>query len=232
MKQTILVVDDHASVRTLVTDYLEEQGYRVLAASDGGEGLQVARRARPDLVLLDIMMPGLDGLGFLQAYRRDHIAPVILLTARVEETDKVIGLELGADDYITKPFGMKELLARVRAALRRAGIAAQPAANERLHVGDLTLDHATREVTVAGHPVGLTPSEFSLLAVLMAAPGRVFSREQLLEQLQGNAFEGVERTIDVHIRNLRKKLEPDPAHPRYVETVFGAGYRCRAQADR
>jgi DNA-binding response OmpR family regulator len=231
MKQTILLVDDHASVRTLVSDYLSEQGYKVLTASDGNEGLVVARRTRPDLVLLDIMMPGLDGLGFLQAYRRDHTTPIILLTARVEETDKVIGLELGADDYITKPFGMKELLARVRALLRRAATSQQPVAEERLEIGELRLDRLSYSVTVGGQPVSLTPSEFSLLGILMAAPGRVFTREQLLEQLQGNSYEGVERTIDVHIRNLRRKVEPDPAHPRYIETVFGAGYRCRPQPE-
>jgi DNA-binding response OmpR family regulator len=231
MKQTILVVDDHASVRTLVADYLEEQGYRVHTASDGNEGLLVARRVRPDLVLLDVMMPGLDGFGFLQAYRRDFTAPVILLTARIEETDKVVGLELGADDYITKPFGMKELLARVRAVLRRAATAQRGPAEEVLQVGELTLDHGTRTVTVCRQEVTLTPSEFLLLGTLMAAPGRVYTREQLLEKLQGNAYEGVERTVDVHIRNLRKKVEPDPAHPQYIETVFGAGYRCRPAAN-
>jgi DNA-binding response OmpR family regulator len=231
MKQTLLVVDDHASVRTLVTEYFEEQGYRVFTASDGNEGLLIARRVRPDLVLLDIMMPGLDGFGFLQAYRRDCTAPVIMLTARIEETDKVVGLELGADDYITKPFGMKELLARVRAVLRRSQATQRAPAEEVLQVGELMLNHATRTVTVGGQPVGLTPSEFTLLGALMAAPGRVFTREQLLELLQGNAYEGVERTIDVHIRNLRKKIEADPTHPRYVETVFGAGYRCRAATE-
>lgn len=229
MKETVLIVDDHQSVRTLVADYLGEQGYRVLTASDGNEGLIVARRARPDLVLLDVMMPGLDGFGFLQAFRRDMTAPVILLTARVEETDKVVGLELGADDYVTKPFGMKELVARIRAVLRRIAVAKQPAADEILHVGNLVLNRATRDVTVAEQQVSLTPSEFTLLHVLMGSPGRVFTREQLLEQLQGNAYEGVERTIDVHIRNLRRKIEPDPTNPRYVETVFGAGYRCRAE---
>lgn len=232
MKATILIVDDHLSVRTLVADYLAEQGYRVLTASDGDEGLMVARRARPDLVLLDVMMPGLDGLGFLQAYRRDFSAPVILLTARVEETDKVVGLELGADDYVTKPFSMKELVARIRAQLRRAAVAQRLPADEVLQLDGLTLNRATRMVTVDGQPVNLTPSEFTLLAVLMAAPGRVFSREQLLEQLQGNTYEGVERTIDVHIRNLRKKIEPDPGQPRFVETVFGAGYRCRPPGER
>jgi DNA-binding response OmpR family regulator len=228
MKATILVVDDHLSVRTLVADYLGSQGYRVLTASDGEEGLIVARRSRPDLVLLDVMMPGLDGFGFLQAFRRDSSAPVILLTARVEETDKVVGLELGADDYVTKPFGMKELVARIRAVLRRATAAQRPAGDEIYEVSDLALNKATRDVTVGGQQVSLTPSEFSLLSLLMASPGRVFSREQLLEQLQGNTYEGVERTIDVHIRNLRKKIERDPTRPRYVETVFGAGYRCRA----
>jgi DNA-binding response OmpR family regulator len=231
MKATILIVDDHLSVRTLVADYLGEQGYRVLTASDGDEGLIVARRARPDLVLLDVMMPTLDGFGFLQAYRRESVAPVILLTARVEETDKVVGLELGADDYVTKPFGMKELVARIRAVLRRSAAAQSAPPAEMLRVSDLVLSHTTREVRVAGQLVSLTPSEFALLAVLMAAPGRVFSREQLLEQLQGNAYEGVERTIDVHIRNLRKKIETEPTRPRFIETVFGAGYRCRAEPE-
>ena len=231
MKATILIVDDHQSVRVLVADYLGEQGYRVLTASDGDEGLIIARRTKPDLVLLDVMMPKLDGFGFLQAYRRDCTAPVILLTARIEETDKVVGLELGADDYITKPFGMKELVARIRAVLRRTTAAQNPTATELLRVGALELNHATREVTIAGQPASLTPSEFALLAVLMAAPGRVFTRELLLEKLQGNTYEGVERTIDVHIRNLRRKIEPDPTRPQYVETVFGAGYRCRVSPE-
>jgi DNA-binding response OmpR family regulator len=231
MKANILVVDDHLSVRTLVADYLGTQGYRVLTASDGEEGLIVARRTRPDLVLLDIMMPGLDGFGFLQAFRRDSDAPVILLTARIEETDKVVGLELGADDYVTKPFGMKELVARIRAVLRRVATTQRPAADEIFKVGELTLNKATRDVMVAGQAVSLTPSEFTLLSLLMASPGRVFSRELLLEHLQGNSYEGVERTIDVHIRNLRKKIEEDPTRPRYVETVFGAGYRCRPEPE-
>jgi DNA-binding response OmpR family regulator len=224
MPRTILVVDDHASVRMLVQDYLTAQGYRVVAAADGREGLMVARAERPDLILLDVMMPNLDGFEFMRAFRRDQTTSVILLTARVAETDKVVGLELGADDYVTKPFGMQELVARIRAVLRRA--APERAAVAALRVGDLSLDRATREVTVAGQPVSLTPSEFQLLETLMEAPGRVFTREQLLERLQGDAYEGVERTIDVHIRNLRRKIEPDPARPRYIETVFGVGYRC------
>jgi DNA-binding response OmpR family regulator len=227
MKTTILIIDDHASVRTMVADYLAEQGYKVLTASDGNEGLTIARRVRPDLVLLDIMMPGLDGFGFLRDYRRDTPGPVILLTARVDETDKVVGLELGADDYVTKPFGMKELVARIRAVLRRTANAQASVNDEILQVGDLVLNHATRIVMVNEQPVNLTPSEFALLALFMAAPGRVFSRELLLEKLQGNTYEGVERTIDVHIRNLRKKIETDPTRPRYIETVFGAGYRCK-----
>ncbi|NCC31152.1 MAG: response regulator transcription factor [Chloroflexia bacterium] len=227
MRATILIIDDHQSVRTLVAEYLAEHDYHVVTAADGEEGLAVAHRSKPDLVLLDIMMPKLDGLGFLQAFRRDHTAPVLMLTARVEETDKVVGLELGADDYLTKPFSMKELLARVRAHLRRASLGQQTVAVELLRVGDLSLNRGTREVLVGGQPVSLTPSEFSLLEAMMAAPGRVFSREHLLEVLQGNAYEGVERTIDVHIRNLRRKIEVDPTHPHYIETVFGAGYRCR-----
>ena len=223
MPRTILIVDDHASVRTLVRDYLTAQGYRVVAAADGQEALTVARVERPDLILLDVMMPNLDGFEFMRVFRRGQTTPIILLTARVAETDKVVGLELGADDYVTKPFGMQELVARIRAVLRRAA-PDRPA--EALRVGDLALDRASREVTVGGQPVALTPSEFELLAALMEAPGRVFTREQLLERLQGGEYEGVERTIDVHIRNLRRKIEPDPGRPRYVETVFGVGYRC------
>ena len=226
MGQTILVVDDHANVRLLVAEYLREHDYRVLSAGDGAEALAVARRERPDLILLDLMMPNLDGFAFMQRYRQQHSAPIILLTARLEESDKVAGLELGADDYVTKPFSMKELLARVRAVLRRAGAAPAPGA-EVYRVADLVLDRSTRSVTLGREAVALTPSEFELLATLMAAPGRVFSRQFLLERLQGNSYEGVERTVDVHIRNLRKKIEPDPAQPRYVETVFGVGYRCR-----
>lgn len=224
MPRTILIVDDHTSVRVLIKDYLTAQGYRVVAAADGREALMVARAERPDLILLDVMMPNLDGFEFMRLYRRDQTTPVILLTARVAETDKVVGLELGADDYVTKPFGMQELVARIRAVLRRADPERAMTAVRR--VGDLELDEASRQVTVGDRPVALTPSEFELLAALLAAPGRVFTREQLLERLQGGDYEGAERTIDVHVRNLRRKIEPDPARPRYVETVFGVGYRC------
>lgn len=224
--KTILAVDDHATVRMLLDDVLSEQGYRVITANNGAEALIAARRERPDLILLDVMMPNMDGLEFLRIFRRESNAPIILLTARIEEADRVIGLELGADDYVVKPFSTRELVARIRAVLRRMAPAA-PTGPEILRVADLMLDRRSHNVTADGRPVALTPSEFELLSVLMSFPGRVFSRELLLEQLQGNTYEGVERTIDVHIRNLRKKLEPNPTHPRYIETVFGVGYRCR-----
>jgi len=221
---TILIIDDHASVRALVRDYLTAKGYTVVAAADGREGLIVARAERPDLVLLDVMMPVMDGFEFMRNFRRDHNTPVILLTARIDETDKVVGLELGADDYVTKPFGMQELVARIRAVLRRS-VAAQMPSNE-LRAGELVLDRSTRNVSVADRSVSLTPSEFELLAALMENPGRVLTREQLLERLGGGDYDGVERTIDVHVRNLRLKVEPDPGRPRYIQTVFGVGYRC------
>lgn len=221
--KTILVVDDKASVRTLVRDYLTEEGFRVVSAANGREALFAARQEKPDLILLDIMMPEMDGYEFVRAYRKEKDTPIILLTAKLEETDKVLGLELGADDYVTKPFGMRELVARIRAVLRRAGQEVPPA--PLLQAADVTLDREEHIVKVRNQPVHLTPSEFDLLAVLMAAPGRVFSRYDLLIKLQGITFEGVERTIDVHIRNLRTKIEPDPSNPCYIETVFGVGYR-------
>ncbi len=223
MPKTILVVDDKASVRTLVREYLAAEGFRVVTAENGQIALYSARQEKPDLVLLDIMMPEMDGYEFIRTYRRESSIPILLLTAKMEETDKVLGLELGADDYITKPFGMKELVARIHAALRRAGAPAAPSAV--LRVGEIVLDKESHQVTVGGRTVLLTPSEFDLLAALMAAPGRVFSRLNLLEHLQGIAFEGAARTVDVHIRNLRTKIESNPARPNYIETVFGIGYR-------
>jgi DNA-binding response OmpR family regulator len=222
--KTILVVDDKANVRTLLREYLTEQGYRVVTADNGRTALFVAREEKPDLILLDIMMPEMDGTDFLRNYRKEADTPVILLTARIEETDKVLGLELGADDYVTKPFGMRELVARVRAVLRRTE-KGSASASDVLRVADITLDRDSRRVTVAGQHVTLTPSEFDLLAVLMTHPGRAYSRLDLMEHLQGIALEGTEKTINVHVRNLRRKIEPDPANPRYVETVFGIGYR-------
>jgi two-component system alkaline phosphatase synthesis response regulator PhoP len=223
--KTILVVDDKSSVRTLVRDYLTEEGFRVVTAGNGRDALYVARHEKPDLILLDIMMPEMGGYEFLRLYRKERNTPVILLTAKLEESDKVLGLELGADDYVTKPFGMRELVARIRAVLRRT--AQDTSADEVLRAADVVLDKGSRSVEVGGQPVRLTPSEFDLLAVLMTVPGRVFSRGVLLEQVQGSTTESVERTIDVHVRNLRTKIEPDPSTPRYVETVFGVGYRFR-----
>jgi DNA-binding response OmpR family regulator len=221
--KTILVVDDKANVRTLVLEYLTAEGFRVVTAENGQTALYTARQEKPDLILLDIMMPEMDGFAFIRAFRKESDTPVILLTAKLEESDKVIGLELGADDYITKPFGMRELVARIHTVMRRAAQIPHP--SSRLQIGEILLDRETHSVTVSERPVHLTPSEFDLLALLMDTPGRVFSRMNLLEDLQGSSFEGVARTIDVHIRNLRTKIESDPANPRYIETVFGIGYR-------
>jgi DNA-binding response OmpR family regulator len=223
LMKTILVVDDKANVRTLVREYLSAEGFRVVTAENGQNALFTARQEKPDLILLDIMMPEMDGFEFIRAFRKESDTPVILLTAKMEESDKVIGLELGADDYITKPFGMRELVARIHTVMRRAGQIPHP--SSRLQIGDILLDRETHSVKVGDRPIHLTPSEFDLLALLMDAPGRVFSRMDLLEDLQGTSFEGVARTIDVHVRNLRTKIESDPANPRYIETVFGIGYR-------
>lgn len=226
--KTILIVDDKLSVQHMIADYLDENGFRTVSASNGREALFVARHEKPDLVLLDIMMPEMDGFEFMRYFRKERKTPVIMLTARVEETDKVVGLELGADDYVTKPFGMAELVARIRAVLRRVGEDA-PTSSEVLRVADIVLDKKMHRVMCGGREVELTPSEFDLLMILMAAPGEVFSRTDLLERLKGNTFENVERTVDVHVRNLRAKIEADPRNPRYVQTVFGVGYRFNAE---
>ncbi|UCG23226.1 MAG: response regulator transcription factor [Chloroflexota bacterium] len=223
MTQTILVVDDDNELRHLVKSYLIEEGFRVVTAVDGRQALFVAREEKPELIVLDLMMPEMGGYDFMRAFAREADTPIILLTARIEEGDKVLGLELGADDYVTKPFSLRELTARVRAVLRRAGKG--PTEAEILRSADITLDVSGRITTVGQERIDLTPSEFALLATLMAAPGRTFSRLELLNHLQDSAYEGYERTIDVHIRRLRTKIEPDPRRPRYVETVFGFGYR-------
>lgn len=223
MTQTILVVDDKVNVRVMLKKYLVGQGYHVEIASDGRQALFVAREVQPDLILLDIMMPEMDGYDFIRTYRREQSTPIILLTAKLQETDKVVGLELGADDYVTKPFGMRELVARIRAVLRRSAASAEPA--KILHVADVMLDRNRHWVEVGKRRVNLTPTEFELLAVLLSAPGRVYSRTQLQQKLHGVALASQERTIDVHIRKLRAKIEPDPRDPRYIETVFGMGYR-------
>ena len=224
MATKILIADDEQRMRSLLRTYLAKEGYDVIAAADGREALMRARQEKPDLIILDIMMPEMDGYEFMKAYQKDdHTAAVIMLTARVEDADAVLGLELGADDYVTKPFSPRVLVARVRAVLRRAGM--MPPEAEVLRAADIVLDRSSHSVSVADEPVDLTPSEFDLLSALMAAPGRVFSRTELLEQVQGIVYEGYERTIDVHVRNLRAKVEPEPGEPRYIETVYGVGYR-------
>ncbi len=227
MARTILIVDDKREIRTLLNDYLSQEGFRVVEAADGQEALFVARNEHPALIILDLMMPEMGGYEFMRVYSREADTPIIILTARLEEGDKVLGLELGADDYVTKPFSMRELTARVRAVLRRLEKGGNGGA-DLLQAGGVTLDRQTRQVTVGGDAVDLTPSEFELLAIFLAAPGRVFSRLELLDRLQGEAYEGYERTIDVHIRNLRTKIEPDARKPRYIETVYGVGYRFAA----
>jgi len=219
----VLVVDDKASVRDLLRDYLQQQGYAVAVATNGREALYAARHENPDAILLDIMMPEMDGYQFLQQYRRERSVPVIIITARDEESDAVLGLELGADDYVLKPFRLRELEARVRAVLRRA----EPIEPGRLplHVGDILLDEGMHTVTVRGVEVTLTPTEFNLLRVLMLAAGQVLTRQQLADRLTEDGYDGLERTLNVHIRNLRAKIEPNPDQPQYIETVFGVGYR-------
>lgn len=221
--KTILVVDDEKRLVSLVESYLTQEGYRVATAYNGKEALTVARREKPDLIILDVMMPEMDGYAFMRAHRAEQDTPIILLTARVDDDEKILGLELGADDYVTKPFRPRELTARVRAVLRRVGNT-EPAAQV-LHAADLTLDREGRTVQVSDQYVDLTPSEFDILAALMSAPGRVFSRLDLLDIIQGVRYEGYERTIDTHIKNLRGKIEDDPRSPRYIETVYGVGYR-------
>jgi DNA-binding response OmpR family regulator len=222
----ILVVDDEERLRMLLESYLRQEGFEVVTANNGRQALSVARQEQPDLVLLDLMMPELDGFGFMREHSKERNTPVIILTAKLDEQEKVLGLELGADDYVTKPFSLRELTARVRAVLRRTGQV--PPVPEQLRAADIVLDRGTRLVQVDEHRVDLTPSEFDLLAALMSNPGRAFSRAELLDRVQGMTYEGYERTIDVHVRNLRAKIEPDSRHPRYIETVFGIGYRFAA----
>jgi len=227
MAKKILVVDDKREIRALLKDYLTQEGYDVVEAADGKDALTAARHEKPDLIVLDIMMPEMGGFEFMRIYSRESATPVIILTARLDESDKVLGLELGADDYVTKPFSLRELTARVHAVLRR--IEKQEIEKEIVRAADITLDRSTRQVTVAEREVNLTPSEFDLLAAMMSVPGRAFNRMELLDRLQGGAYEGYERTIDVHIRNLRSKIEDDDANPQYIETVYGVGYRFSAR---
>ena len=218
MPKKILVVDDEPKIVEICQDYLQAAGFDVVTASDGTEGLTAARREKPDLIVLDLMLPGMDGLDVCHALRRESNIPIIMLTARVEEADKLIGLELGADDYITKPFSPRELVARVRTVLRRAS--GDPS-SDIIRVGEIVLDRTRYQVTLPDRSITLTPTEFELLATLMSQPGRIFTRSQLLNAVRGVAFESYERAIDSHIRNLRRKLEPGE----YIITVHGVGYK-------
>ena len=225
---TVLVVDDEPKIAQLARDYLEHAGFAVLLAGDGNSAVQMASTRQPDLVILDLGLPGIDGLEVMRRIRASGSTPIVVLTARDTELDKLLGLELGADDYVTKPFSPRELVARVRAVLRRAERASTPA--DRIAVGDVVLDVPRLRTTVAGRPIDLTPTEFSIVSTMARDPGRVFTRSQLLDAVHGIAIESYERAIDAHVKNIRRKLEPDPARPRYLLTVYGVGYRV-ADAD-
>jgi two-component system, OmpR family, alkaline phosphatase synthesis response regulator PhoP len=226
--QTVLVVDDEPKIVQLARDYLEHAGFSVLTAGDGASALHAVRTRQPDLVVLDLGLPQVDGLEVMRTIRAGSSTPIVVLTARDTELDTLLGLELGADDYMTKPFSPRELVARVRAVLRRGARAAEP--RDRIEAGDLVLDVPRLRATVAGRPVDLTATEFAILAAMAREPGRVFTRAQLLDAVHGVAFEAYERAIDAHVKNIRRKLEPDPSRPRYVQTVYGVGYRV-ADAD-
>ncbi len=223
MNELILVVDDEPKIVKLAQDYLQQAGFTVLSAMDGTTAIAMARHERPDLIVLDLNLPGMDGIDVCRAIRRESDVPVVMLTARDSETDRLIGLELGADDYITKPFSPRELVARVRAVLRRTkGEVGQVGI---IRAGDLLIDLNGHSVKRRGETLHLTPSEFLLLTILAQRPGQVFSREQLLERLYGVAYDGFARSIDAHVKNLRQKLEDDPADPRYIMTIYGIGYK-------
>ena len=221
--KTVLVVDDEPRIVELARDYLEHAGFAVLTAVDGPSALKAARARKPDLLVLDLGLPGMDGLDVARAIRRDSTLPIIMLTARDDELDRVLGLEIGADDYVTKPFSPRELVARIRAVLRRIDRESEP--GDRIEASGVSIDIARMRVDVDGRTVELTPTEFQLLVALARQPGRIFTRSQLLAAIHGLAFESYERAIDAHVKNLRRKLEPDPSRPRYVQTVYGVGYR-------
>jgi DNA-binding response OmpR family regulator len=220
---TVLVVEDELEIARIVRDYLARAGFEVIVVGDGDSALASVRNARPDLVVLDLGLPGRDGLDVAREVRRRSDTPIVMLTARGEEADRIVGLELGADDYVVKPFSPKELVARVRAVLRRTSAAGR--GDEIVRVGDVAIDAGRMRVDVGDRAVELTPTEFSLLLTLARQPGRVFTRSQLLDAVHGVAIESYERAIDAHVKNIRRKLEPDPRAPRYVQTVHGVGYR-------
>jgi DNA-binding response OmpR family regulator len=224
----ILVVDDDPKTVSLVKLYLESDGHKVLCAYDGVEALRLAREERPNLIVLDLMLPGLDGLQVCRTLRTESDVPVIMLTAKTTEGDKLAGLELGADDYVTKPFSPRELAARIKVVLRRTVSESLERGPEQAAYGDLKMDFRQHTVSIAGRPVALTPTEFRLLGTLVREAGQVLSREQLIQRVLGLDFDGFDRTIDVHVLNLRRKLGDDPARPRYIKTVYGAGYKFEA----
>ena len=222
--KTVLIVDDEPAIVAVVRDYLEHVGFAVLTATDGPAALRVARRQEPDLVVLDLGLPSIDGLDVIRELRRSSSVPIIVLTARGDEADRVVGLELGADDYLTKPFSPRELVARVRAVLRRTAALAQPSDLLRPGPG-VVFDVPRMALTIDGRAIVLTATEFQLLAVMARQPGRVFTRSQLLDAVHGVAFESYERASDAHVKNIRRKIEADPRSPRYLQTVYGVGYR-------
>jgi DNA-binding response OmpR family regulator len=222
----ILVVDDEPKIAEIARDYLERAGFRVTTAGNGADALAIARTRRPDLIVLDLGLPKMDGLDVTRTLRKHSNVPIIMLTARVDESDKLIGLELGADDYVTKPFSPKELVARVRAVFRRAGNdVAAPERRDVISAGDVTLDRRRMQASVGKQSIDLTATEFELLATLASQPGRVFTRAQLLDAIRGVEVESFDRAIDAHVKNVRRKLEPDPRNPRYILTVHGVGYK-------
>jgi len=221
--KTVLVVDDEPRIVELARDYLEHAGFAVMTAVDGPSALTAVRVRKPDVLVLDLGLPGMDGLDVARAIRKDSMLPIIMLTARDDELDRILGLEIGADDYVTKPFSPRELVARIRAILRRVDRQDEP--SDRIDVGEVSIDVARMRVSVAGRIVELTPTEFQLLVALARQPGRIFTRSQLLDSIHGVAFESYERAVDAHVKNLRRKLEDDPSRPRYVLTVYGVGYR-------
>jgi len=231
VSRKILVVDDDVKTVELVKLYLNRDGYHVLTAYDGNEALELARQSHPDLIVLDLMLPGCDGLEICHQLKNESDVPIIMLTARTTEDDKLTGLDSGADDYMTKPFSPRELAARVRAVLRRLPEEALQRGPEEIKCSDLAINFPKREASIKGKALQLTPAEFKLLGVLAKEPGRVFSREQLISMVFGYDFEGFDRTIDVHILNLRRKLEPDPNHPKYIKTVYGTGYKFAGSAE-
>jgi DNA-binding response OmpR family regulator len=220
---TVLVVEDEIEIARVVRDYLRNAGFEVIVVGDGGSAVASVRSAKPDLLVLDLGLPGRDGLDVAREIRRWSDTPIVMLTARGDETDRIVGLEIGADDYVVKPFSPKELVARVRAVLRRSRTAAR--GDEVVRAGDVEIDTAKMRVSVGGTQVDLTPTEFQLLATLAREPGRVFTRSQLLDAVHGVAIESYERAIDAHVKNIRRKIEPQPGSPRYVVTVHGVGYR-------